>query len=193
LFLNDQEPYELKTVIPVFHPSRPLIAYHFFFEDDAVYSGEGKTMDHELAWVQYDPVTLKVMDVHTFWHRTILRTEECVMEAKQSGQRPRIDVQWGQHGLLPDGWHGLNTVRPRLELVLHYSLVAGLESSSIEEASGGDVAFHGSYEAYTTFARYVDAATFIQEENIIISENPADDIGSRVGCSYAEKKEWPYW
>jgi hypothetical protein len=193
LFLNDQEPYELKTVIPVFHPCRPLIAYHLFFEDDAVYSGEGKSMDHELVWVQYDPVTLMVMDVFTFWHRTVLRTSECVMDAKSGGQRPCINVQWGQHGMLPEDWQGLNTVRPRLELVLHYSLVARGKSASAEGAAGGDVVFHGSYEEYTSFTWYVDSTPYIREENIITSENPADDISSRISGSYAEKKEWPYW
>jgi hypothetical protein len=191
LYFQEQEPFEIKTLISVFHPSQPVIAYHIFFEDDAVYSSRGKSMDHELVWIQYDPVTLKVMDVFTFWHRTVLRTDDCVMEAKRNGQRPRIDVQWGQHGMLPGGWNNLQTVRPRLELVLHYSLVAAMKYVSAKES--GDILFGGSYEAYVSFTKYVDTTPYISEDNIIVMEHPADEIGLRIEGSYAEKKEWPHW
>jgi hypothetical protein len=193
LYLHEQEPFNVVTVIPVFHPSRHVIAYHIFFEDDAVYSANRETMDHELVWVQYDPVTLKVLDVFTFWHRTVLRTDVCVMEAKQNGQRPRIDVQWGQHGMLPAGWHQMHTARPRLELVLHYSLVALMEQMSVEDAGGDAVLFDGSYDAYLRFTRYVDTSPYITRDNVITAEHPAEEIGSRIEGSYAEKKEWPHW
>ena len=150
-------------------------------------------MDHELVWVQYDPVTLKVMDVFTFWHRTVLRTDECIMEAKNNGQRPRIDVQWGQHGMLPGGWSNLQTARPRLELVLHYSLVALMEEMSARDAGADRILFDGSYEAYVRFTKYVDTSTYIREDNIIMMEHPADEISLRIEGSYAEKKEWPHW
>jgi hypothetical protein len=193
LYLQAEEPYEIESVIPVFHPAQPVIAYHIFFEDDALYSKKGLGLDHELVWVRYDPVTLKLMDVITFWHRTTLRTDACLLDAKSNQQRPRIEVQWGQHGMLPWKWRDIFSVRPRLELALHYSLVAQSNQSDGAETDGGSPLFGGSYEQYLQFTACLDLSNYIREENIIIAEHPAGEIGALISGAYAEKKEWPHW
>jgi len=193
LYLQADEPYEIEAVIPVFHPVQPVIAYHIFFEDDALYSKKDGGLDHELVWVRYDPVTLKVIDVVTFWHRTTLRTADCLMEARSNRQRPRIEVQWGQHGMLPWGWKHLYTVRPRLELALHYSLVARARRSGEEKTGGGSPLFRGSYEQYLQFTEYLDVSLYFREEHVIIAEHPAGKINTLITGAYAEKKEWPHW
>jgi hypothetical protein len=50
LYLNPAEPFGILTIIPVFHPSLPLIAYHVFFEEDALLAGRGKSSDHEIVY-----------------------------------------------------------------------------------------------------------------------------------------------
>lgn len=193
LYLQAEEPYGLEAVIPVLHPSRPIIAYHIFFEDDALYSKKGQGMDHELIWVRYDPVTLKLEDVITFWHRTTLRTDACLLEARANQQRPRIEVQWGQHGMLPWNWRDIISIRPRLELAMHYSLVAQNNRADGAATDGGSPLFGGSYEQYLQFTNCLDTSSYLSEENIIVAERPSQKIRALIRGSYAEKKEWPHW
>ena len=193
LYLQADEPYEIEAVIVVFHPTLSIIAYHIFFEDDALYSKKRSVLHHELVWIQYDPVTLKIMDVVTFWHRTTLRTDDCVLEARGNQQRPRIEVQWGQHGLLPWGWRNLNTARPRLELALHYSLVARPRRSREEKTGGGSPLFEGSYEQYLQLTEHLDISPYIREDGVMVAEHPDGKMGILLRRAYAEKKEWPHW
>jgi hypothetical protein len=193
LFLHPEEPYQVISVLAVFHPSKPLIAYHIFFEDDAFLAGRGKRLDHEIAWVEYDPVTLKVTDVFTLWHRTVLETESRLQEAKVEDQRPRLDVQWGQHGLLPPDWRTLVTIRPKLELWFHYQLMRLVNRLPKISTVTPSVRFRGSYAGYLVFTREVPTATYIRKEDVVVAEYPLEYIRSRVGQSFLPKKEWPDW
>ena len=193
LYLHPDEPFEITEIIPVFHPVKPIVAYHIFFEDDALFAGRGKEVDHEIVWVEYDPVTLKVSNVATLWHRTVLRTDKCLIDAKASEQRPRVEVQWGQHGLLPLGWETLQTVRPRVELVVHYNLVRILQRIPRIQAVEPSVRFKGSYREYLRFTREVDAVNYVKNQEIIVAEYTAEELKSRVKQSFGVKKEWPFW
>jgi hypothetical protein len=68
-----------------------------------------------------------------------------------------------------------------------------MEHMSGEKAGGDEVLFDGSYETYLRFTQYIDTTPYIREDSIIMTEHPAEEIGSRIEGSYAEKKEWPYW
>jgi len=193
LMLHADEPYRVVSVFAVFHPSKPLVAYHVFFEDDVLLAGRGKSLDHEIAWVEYDPVTLKATDVFTLWHRTVLRTDACLMDAKASGQRPRLDVQWGQHGLLPHGWKNLVTARPRLELATHYELARYLNRLPKASARDRAVSFRGSYGDYVTFDVRVDAADYIRADCVIEAPRSREYLNARLGETFLLKKEWPDW
>lgn len=192
LYIHEDEPYRLEAVVPVMHPSRPIIAYHLFFESEVLFS-IGEKMDHEIAWVTFDPVTLKVMDVCTYWHRTVLRTGQCVLDARNAGQRPRVDVQWGQHGMLPFGWDRLNTVRPRAELVMHYGLVAYVRRSGTAAGERRLRVFNGSYDDYVRFDIYIDTVRYLDGEKVIVAENPSEALRSRITGEFSEKKKWPDW
>jgi hypothetical protein len=193
LFLHPDEPYQVATVFVVFHPTKPLIAYHIFFEDDVFMAGRGKSLDHEVAWVEFDPVTLKVTDVFTLWHRTVLRTESCLMDAKASGQRSKIEVEWGQHGLLPFGWKSLVTARPRLELAMHYEVVRYINRLPKASSMKPAVSFKGSFNDYLVFTEKVDAADYIHERDIVKAEQSLEFLRSRLGTTFVPKKEWPNW
>jgi len=193
LFLHPDEPFHVVAVIAVYHPAKPLIAYHIFFDDDAFLAGRGKSVDHEIAWVEYDPVTLKVTDVFTLWHRTVLRTESCLMDAKASGQRAKIEVQWGQHGLLPFGWKSLVTARPRLELAMHYEVVRYINRLPKASSMKPAVSFNGSFNDYLAFTKKVDAVDYIHERDIVKAEHSLEFLRSRLGTTFLPKKEWPDW
>ena len=191
LVLHPDEPYRVAAVIAVAHPSKPLVAYHVFFDDDVFFAGRGKALDHEITWVAYDPVTLKATGVFALWHRAVLETESCLMDAKASGQRPKIDVQWGQHGFLPHGWESLVTARPRLELAVHYELARFVNRIPKASARNASVSFGGSYDDYLTFTEKVDTADFIGEGDVVRAERSRRFLESRLGETFLLKKEWP--
>lgn len=193
LMLHEREPYGVTEIFAVFHPVEPVIAYHIFFEDDVVLAGRGKPLDHETAWVKYDPVTLKTTEVFTLWHRTVLATEACVLNAKASGQRPRIDVQWGQHGLLPFGWETLTSARPRLEIRIHYEVARRLNRLATAKARERDVSFEGIYADYVTFSVRLDTADLIDESRVVKAGRSREFLRARLGDTFLLKKEWPDW
>jgi hypothetical protein len=193
LYLNPSEPFELVAVVPVLHPSKSLVAYHMFFEDDALLAGRGKELDHEVIWVEYDAVTLKVADVMTLWHRTVLRTDVCASDARIRGQHPRICVQWGQHGMLPFGWERLISARPRLELLLHYEFASYINRIPKASRTKPKVVFSGSYDAYVTFTRQVDTSGYIAEAGVVVAEYCDEELQSRIDGSFMLKKQWPDW
>jgi len=193
LHLHPDEPFEIIGIIPVFHPEKPIIAYHFFFEDDAILAGRGTEVDHEILWVEYDPVTLKVSDVVTYWHRTVLKTDTCVINAKASQQRPSVCIQWGQHGILPLGWETLTTARPSLELRLHYSASKTISRIRGVQKVDSVVTFRGSYREYLQFTKKVDSAYYVKKEKIIVTEYPEEELRLRFKQTFDMKKEWHWW
>ncbi len=193
LLLNPDEPFRIVAVFGVHHPWKPLIAYHIFFEDDVFMAGRGKSLDHEIAWVEYDPVTLKTADVFTLWHRTVLRTESCPMDAKASGQRPIIEIEWGQHGPLPSGWRSIGAARPRLELAMHYEVVRYINRLPKASSRKPAFSFRGSYADYLTFTKKVDTAGYLSGRNVAKAEHSQKILGSYLEATFLPKKEWPDW
>ena len=191
LYLNSDEPGNLIAIIPVHHPERPLIAYHIMFDDDALFSGRGKAYDHEILWVEYDPITFIVVDVPVLWHRTVIRTDSSLLDAKSSDQRPRVMVEWGMHGLLPLGWKKLSILRVNAEIRLHWFLAQNV--SKVPGMQKNKVSFGGSFEEFITFNNYIDTREFIKNQNVIIAEYSFEELKKRIDDSFALKKEWPDW
>jgi len=193
LYLNQSEPCKIIAVIPIFHPSRPLVAYHVFFDDDIILAGRGKFADHEIIWAEYDRVTMKIVDVLTLWHRTVIRTDACVMDARASGQHPKISVQWGQHGMLPLGWESLRVARPNLEIMMHYELARFVNRIPKASPKRPPVSFRGSYSDYIKFTEAVDAADYMKPGEAAAMERSAEYLRALVGKTFSIKKEWPDW
>jgi len=71
-----------------------------FFDDDVDFPS-----DHEVMWVTYDDTHDAVAQVSTLFHgRVIQGAMDALVEASRHAMRPRIDVQWGKHGMMPFGW-----------------------------------------------------------------------------------------
>jgi len=191
LHLNRTEPSRLLAVMAVLHPGKPLIAYHIFFDDDILLSGRGKQADHEIVWVEYDPVTWKIAGVAALWHRTILRTQSCLLDAKAGDQRPQIEVQWGQHGMLPLGWQSIKQARPRLELMAHYEIARYLNRLPKASPNEPAVTFDGSYADYLTFEKALDTTDYIEESGVCVTEDPHGFLTERIASSFTQKKNWP--
>lgn len=191
LYLHADEPRTLLYIIPVHHPNRPMIAYHIIFDDDALFSGRGEKYDHEVLWVEYDPITYFAVDVPTLWHRTVIRTDTCLLDAKSSDQRPRVMIEWGLHGILPLGWKKLSILRVNAEIRMHWLLAQ--MASKVPGLQKNKVRYEGSFENFITYNHYVDSREFIKNQKVITAEYSFEELKERVDDSFSLKKEWPDW
>ncbi len=193
VYVNPTEPYRLEDLIVFIHPQRPLIAYHLLWEDDSIGPGRGKEGDHEIAWVEYDPISLKLVDVWALWHRGILHTDESVIEAKDHHQRPKFFVQWGQHGMLPVGWEKLSTARPRAELRLHFALSKSIQLGPYTGSKNIDsLKFQGDYCDYLTFSELVDLRQYVRPAKVIVGADSNAVMSEMISYSISLKEPWPY-
>jgi hypothetical protein len=105
LYTTPSEPFRLQDFAVILHPTRRLIAYHLFWEDDIDFPEDNDPCDHEVAWVEYGDDQMTITGFSTYFHGRILRGgNEAIEDAKAHGGRPRINVQWGKHGSLLLGW-----------------------------------------------------------------------------------------
>gem|GEM_PF-2388623 len=193
LYTNPTEPYRIRDLIVFIHPQKPLIAYHVIWEDDSIGPGLGVEGDHEIAWIEYDPISLKLVDVWALWHRGILHTHQSVMEAKSHDQRPKLFVQWGQHGMLPVGWSKLPTARPEAELRLHFTIAKSMQIGEYTGSKNIDsLRFQGDYSDYLTFSKLVDSRQYIHSEKVIVGTDSNTIIARMVPYTISAKQPWPY-
>src|SRR5690606_1370071 len=59
------EPFALEDCVAIHHPSRSLIAYHLFWDDDIDFPEDNDPTDHEIIWVEYEPVSGKPLRVQS--------------------------------------------------------------------------------------------------------------------------------
>ncbi|MFC1719275.1 hypothetical protein ACFL6S_36840 [Candidatus Poribacteria bacterium] len=193
LYTNPTEPYGIRDLVVFVHPQRPLIAYHIMWEDDTIGPGIGMDSDHETAWVEYDPVSLKLVDMWTLWHRGILHTAQSVMEAKSHNQRPKLLIQWGQHGILPVGWERLPTSRPHAELRLHFSIMKLVQIGPYTGSKNIDsLKFQGDYSDYVTFSELIDSREYIHPEKVVVGIDSNKIMVQMLSYSVGLKQPWPY-
>lgn len=193
LYINPTEPYEIRDLIVFVHPQKPLIAYHLIWEDDRIGPGLGVEGDHETAWVEYDPISLKLVNVWALWHRGVLHTRQSVIEAKIHNQRPKLFVQWGQHGMLPVGWDRLPTARPEAELRLHFTIVKSIQIGRYTGSKDiNSLKFQGDYSDYLTFNELVDSRQYIHPEKVIVGTDSNTIIPQMLSYTVSVKRPWPY-
>ena len=107
LLTTQEECFPLKDIVAVHHPSKPLIGYHLFWEDDYDFPDDYEPCDHEEVWVEYSPEKEEVTKVMSWFHARVLESEAAVEEARGNQQRPMIRIEWGKHGSLLCGWENM--------------------------------------------------------------------------------------
>ena len=192
LYQNAMEPFQIKDMLVIIHPTKTLISYHFIWEDDSLIPGFGFDSDHEMAWVEYDPVSLNIVDFWTLWHRGILHTNQSVIDAKIHGQCPSIFAQWGQHGLLPSGWEKISTSRLDVELHAHYIIAKANPYSINRHKKSETSSFLGSYSEYITFDKMVDIKEYIKSDKVITAIDSNKAIKEILPYRIMPKQPWPY-
>jgi len=213
LFTTTSEPFRLQDFAVILHPSRRLIAYHLFWEDDIDFPEDNDPCDHEVLWVEYSEDHKTITGISTYFHGRILRGgSEAIQEAKAHAGRPRIDVQWGKHGSLLLGWEKLPIVAVeddaekkfyplgRQITLLDYN--RGTYEKLTKEGRrllehplgrGWPKKFVGSWQDFTNFSVLVDPGELLSSKQMIrVSRWNSATINQHfLRYNFRPKTEWP--
>jgi len=204
LYLHPQEYFGLKDVIAVVHPSKPVIGYHFFWEDDIDYPADNDPADHEVVWIEFDRVSGRVTGVYTYFHRAVLSTTQAVIDANQHNRRAKISIQWGQHGSLPIGFENITPVavypitgikkKLRTLQARYNQAIIGRKNPDHPLGKSWPEKFKGTYKDYTTYTKELDIRPILRKKKmIIISKWPNAVIDYYfLHYNFFPKKEWPW-
>jgi hypothetical protein len=213
LFTTATEPFRLQDFGVILHPSRPLVAYHMFWEDDIDFPEDNDPCDHELLWVEYAEDLQTITGVSTYFHGRILRgSAEAIEDARAHAGRPRFNVQWGKHGSLLLGWEKLPIVADdddsekkfypvgRQITLLDYNRGTyeklSKEGRRLQEhplGRGWPRKFVGSWQDFTNFSISIDPAELLSSKQMIrVSRwNNATINQYFLRYNFRPKTEWP--
>ena len=213
LFTTPSEPFRLLDFAVILHPSRRLVAYHLFWEDDIDFPEDNDPCDHEVLWVEYAEDQKTLTGISTYFHGRILRgSAEAIQDAKGHAVRPRINVQWGKHGSLQPGWEKLPIVAAeddsekkfyplgRQITLLDYNRGTYEKLSKVgrrlPEHPLGKVwpkKFVGSWQDFTDFSVLIDPAELLSSKPMIrVSRWDSATINQYfLRYNFRPKTEWP--
>jgi hypothetical protein len=193
VFVTPDECFPLKDAAAILHPTQPLIAYHFFWEDDIDFPDDQEPCDHELVWVRYAPDGLA--GVHTYYHNHILSAAEAVAEALAHGGCPRINVQWGKHGSLPYAWEKIGDGWLLADVRASYDRLHTTGRRELDNplTRGWPLRYEGSWEAFTDFSREVDLSRFLREEDLLMVSRWSNAVINThfLRYNFHPKRDWP--
>jgi hypothetical protein len=184
LYLQADESFPLIRAVAVLHPTRPLIAYHLLWRDDAhgAWVPFTNPSDQEIVWVGYDSTRAPV-ELWTYWHGNILHMP-------WPRRQVLVDVQWGKHGSLPRGIRpGTLPAGRSLESFYLLSWAGLLDLWLGRMFRAGPMCFCGSYARYLAFTKPVGLSNRL--DVIVRAEDPSDVLRSVFGERYSRKRLWP--
>jgi hypothetical protein len=194
IFVTSEEFFPLKDAAAILHPTQPLIAYHFFWEDDIDFPDDQEPCDHELIWVRYAPEG-GLQAVYTYYHNHILSAAEAVTDAQAHGGRPRIHVQWGKHGSLPNGWERIGDGWLLEDVRASYTRLHTHGRRELDNplTRGWPARYAGSWEAFTDFSREVDLLRFLQEREMMMVSHWSNAVINThfLRYNFHPKRDWP--
>ena len=183
LYLQPDETFPLERVVAVLHPTKPVIAYHLLWRDDAHGAWLPHTIptDEEVIWVGYDSTQVPV-DVWTYWHGYVLH-------ARWPKQQVTIDVQWGKHGSIPRG------AAPSLPFFqslrfFHFFTYALPDYWLGNITRKGPWCFCHGFNRYTQFTRPLPLAPHLTA--VVRTARPERVLIAVFGTSYSQKPLWPW-
>jgi hypothetical protein len=215
VYTTPSEFFPLKDFAVILHPDRPVVAYHFFWEDDIDFPDDNDPCDHEVIWVQYSPDARAIEGLWTYFHGRILTgTNAALRDARQHGMRPRVNVQWGKHGSMPAGWEMLTIRATQGDLERQYYpidqpltlvqynngtfrklVVDGrrLGTHPLGQRLGWPQRFTGTWEDFVDFSRLVDPLTLFDKTKMAKASrwNSATINQHFLTYNFRPKTEWP--
>lgn len=205
LYLVESEPCALQDCVAVIHPEQPLIAYHLFWGKDQNSPLDDISCDHEIIWVGYDPLTLKLSGIWSYFHKYIISTKAALIEARENQNRPQAYVQWGLHGTLLAGGLGALTVNwEESESSITHTGMDAMERMYNDAKEGGMgreyslkqgriKKFTGDFSDYMRFTKKLDTREYMDKNNRIHKSKWANAIISQRVLTYnaTPMLEWP--
>lgn len=198
LMTTPLECFPLKDFAAVHHPSLPIIGYHLFWEDDYDFPDDYEPCDHEEIWVEYDPAHETVTKVMTFFHSSIIATDEAVAEAAENGGRPVVRIEWGKHGTLLKGWESI--IIPMKEK----AMTEWMQQTYAHVKAGGrqpehplkrfwPSGFNGTYEEYTDFSVSVEPLDYLDRKPLVFKSLWVNAVlyTHAILYNFHPKMEWP--
>jgi hypothetical protein len=183
LYLQRDETFPLERVVAVLHPTKPVIAYHLLWKDDAHGAWVPLTMatDEEVIWVGYDS-TGAPTHVWTYWHGTVLH-------ASWPRRQVAIDVQWGKHGSIPRG--AAPTLPFAHSLGVFYAMTYMLPDYWLGNMTrAGPWCFCHGYRRYNEFTTPLLLTPRITA--VVRAERPEAVLHQVFGKKYSGKRLWPW-
>ncbi|WP_028403042.1 hypothetical protein [Ectobacillus panaciterrae] len=202
LMTTPKECFPLKDVVAIHHPTKPLIGYHLFWEDDYDFPDDYEPCDHEELWIEYNPTQDVITKVMTFFHSRVLESTLAVEEAHENGQRPIIRIEWGKHGSLLAGWKDMQ------EPLTRVSLEEWITKTYEHVKAGGRVSTHplkkywpkgfdGTFAEYIDFSISVDPLSFLKKKPYMFKTKwvNASIFTQCLLYNFHPKMEWPdrFW
>lgn len=184
LYRQPDEWFPVVRAVAVLHPTRPIIAYHLLWRDDAhgAWVPFTKPSDQEIVWVGYDSTGAPV-DLWTYWHGDVLHVP-------WPKRQVLVDVQWGKHGSLPRGTRSESLPVARSLEAFYLLTWAGLPDLWLGRLSRrGPLCFCGSYARYTAFTDPLGLAERI--DVVVRAEDPSEALRAVFGARYSRKRAWP--
>jgi hypothetical protein len=209
LYVQPSEFFPLKDFAVIVHPSKRLIAYHLFWEDDIDFPEDNDPCDHELMWVQFAADRQTIEKFWSYFHGNLLESgAQALLDARQHGQRPRINVQWGKHGSLLVGWEELTvpaganaasgstiTLRQYNERDFQRLSQQGrrLAEHPLGQRLGWPLKFKGTWNDFINYARLVDPLTLLNKTKLakVTRWNNATLDQYFLPYNFRPKTEWP--
>src|SRR5262245_16692618 len=215
IYVTQSEFFPLKDFAVVIHPTERLIAYHLFWEDDIDFPEDNDPCDHEVVWVQFARDGLSIERFWTYFHGRILEGGEVALrDAREHGMRPRVNVQWGKHGSMPQGWEALTIVADNGDIERNYlSLGTPISLLNYNRATWQKLRtegrrlidhplsrrlqwpnrFDGEWTQFVAFTRVVDPLTLIDRHRMVSASrwNSAVINQQFLTYNFRPKTEWP--
>jgi hypothetical protein len=209
LYVTSSEFFPLKDFAVILHPTKRLIAYHFFWDDDIDFPEDNDPCDHELIWVRYSEDRTSLERVWTYFHGRILEGgSEALQDAALHQMRARINVQWGKHGSMPAGWQDLKIVRDSspqgsepISLKLYNEETfrtlstqgRRLAGHPLGVRAGWPARFSGDWSAFSDFSRLVEPLELLARKRLgLVSRWNSATINQHfLSYNFRPKTEWP--
>lgn len=197
-YLVDSEPFDLLDVIAIHHPSKHLIAYHVFWDDDYDFPDDFEPCDHEEVWVEYDPVSEEVVEVSTWFHGFVHKTKKAVEIANKDNKEIEVLVEWGKHGSVLPGWE--EAIDPItnisiMEIMIkdYNSVIKGGEKKDHPLKKLWPARYNGSFEDFTKFNKKIYSKDLLSKKNMMIKSNYSSAIIQQYFLHYNfhPKYDWP--
>ncbi len=182
-----EEFFRLEDFVALLHPSRPWIGYHLFWDDDVDFPEDNDPTDHEVIWVEYDPVRREPVRVVTYFHGRLISAPIA------AGQRPWVACEWGKHGSVPFGPDRMLVDTTGLQRNWQRLHERGTQLPDHPLAKGWPKRFAGSFDDYLRLDQVEDPLRLLERKQMWLVTPWANAALNQQFLRYcfAPKTEWP--